>query len=151
MYIDGVTQAIILLSTLFLGIVLISYLLGIDKNKRFYTNYIIGSWTRHGISPNDNTAWFIQYNFNSNQTFSITADPYFEQQGNYKVVKEIENLLVVEAWNVSGTSAPEFQPYLFTIGVSPKNNTVVLDNKVFVKDTSQTKLPVFINKIETGI
>ncbi len=83
------------------GVVVLAYFLSrLRKNRRLFERYIQGQWIRKGTAS-DGTAWQIIYRFQGDQ-LQIKAEPKFEQQGRFRIISEVEQQLVIEAYDLKG-------------------------------------------------
>ena len=73
-----------------------------------------------------------------NKLLQISAGAVYTDEGDtlefdikhrYKVLKEVENLLILQTNNVQ--SEEDKQPYLMHIGVDQKANELSIDNRIF--------------------
>jgi len=116
------------MNILFFTVVFTYILTKLDKRSfKRHPDFINGSWTRTGRAQNGEP-WHITYVFDKYR-YSIKAVPHFEEQGSYKVLKEVENLLILQTNNVHGEE--DKQPYLINIGVDQKANELNIDNRIF--------------------
>jgi len=121
-------STLVLLNVLFFIVVLTYYLVGLDKrNFRRYTSFIVGTWKRAGKTP-EGMPWEISYTFDKN-TFRIQAEPSFNVQGKYKIVREIENLLILELYQITGDG--NTNPHKIGIGIDHKAKEITIDNRTF--------------------
>jgi len=113
---------------IFLLVVAAWYFVRIDKkNKIVNADFIRGSWERKGKSP-EGDAWSFVYRFDGN-SFSMKGQPAFLLSGNYKVIKEIENLMRLELYNLSGeTDSPH---KIMNVSVDKKSNRLNIDGRDF--------------------
>lgn len=115
---------------IFLLIVFAYYMVRIDKkNKIVNADFIHGTWQRKGKSP-EGEPWSFSYQFEKDK-FWMDGDPAYHLSGNYKIIKELENLLRVELFNLKGdVEAPR---QLISISVDKKSNKLNINGKDFLK------------------
>lgn len=115
---------------IFLLVILAYYLVRIDKkNKVVNADYILGTWERKGKSP-EGEPWSFSYQFDRNN-FAMTGDPTYNLSGNYKVTKELENLLRLELFNLQGdVEAPR---QMLNVSVDKKSNRLNINGKDFLR------------------
>lgn len=115
---------------LFLLVVFAYFMVRIDKkNKIVNAEFIRGTWERKGKSP-EGQAWFFQYKFDRDQ-FTMRGEPAFQLAGNYKVIKEIENLLRLELYNLQGES--DTPRKMLNISIDKKSNRLNIDGRDFLR------------------
>lgn len=125
---DVVFQTLLFSNALFLAVVLTYYLVTHEKRNRLqYDKYIRGTWQRAGKSE-IGEAWHINYTF-IDKEFIISAIPNYEIRGKYKIVKEIENLLILELFDVKGND--NFQNHQTSIGIDKRSNQIVIEGRVY--------------------
>jgi len=99
------------------------------KNKIVNAEYIRRTWERKGKSP-DGDAWSFQYRFDRD-SFQMHGEPTFHLAGNYKIIKEIENLLRLELYNLQGESdAPR---KMINVSIDKKSNRLNIDGRDFLR------------------
>lgn len=126
---DVVNNMLLWMTTLFFLIVMAYFLVRIDKrNKKIHAGYLVGKWQRMGKDPEGNE-WFINYAFTNAQQFEINAYPPLHTKGNYQIIKEVENLMVVQLFNISGDGNTD--PHRIQIAIDKKANKVTIDERVF--------------------
>lgn len=113
------------LISLFLVIVAAFYLTQMNKNVFHHEGYILGSWKRKGMSP-EGLLWTFEFHFDI-EDFQMKGDPDFAATGKYRIIKEIENLLVLELYSVTGDL--EHNSLLLEIAVNKKENKLTIDNR----------------------
>lgn len=114
------------LITLFLAVVAAYYFTSINKRGVVLNKgYILGSWRRKGLSP-EGLLWSFEFHFN-NSDFVMKGDPEFEAAGKYRIVKEIENLMVLELYQVTGDI--EYESMLLEIAIDKKTRKLTIDNR----------------------
>jgi len=114
------------LITLFLAVVAAYYFTSINKkNVILNKGYILGSWRRKGLSP-EGLLWSFEFHFEE-INFSMQGDPNFAATGKYRIVKEIENLLVLELYQVTGDL--EYDRMLLEIAIDKKTRKLTIDNR----------------------
>ncbi len=115
---------------IFLLVILAYYLVRIDKkNKIVNADYIRGSWERSGKSP-EGEAWTFRYQFDRDK-FIMKGNPAFNLSGNYKITKEIENLLRIELFNLQGDV--ESPRKMMSISIDKKSNRLNIDGRDFMR------------------
>lgn len=125
---EVVTYMLILMNILFIAIILAYFLSRIDKkSKRLHAAFIKGKWQRKG-KDHSGYDWHINYTF-TEQRFMIEAIPLMQQEGNYKIVSEMENLLMLELMNVTGDT--DKTTYYLQIAVDKKDNKIAIDGRTF--------------------
>lgn len=125
---DVVFQTLLFSNALFLAVVLTYYLVTHEKRNRLqYANYIKGTWQRAGKNELGE-AWHINYTF-IDKEFVISAVPHYEIRGKYKVVKEIENLLILELFDVIGDD--DFKNHQTSIGIDKRSNQIVIEGRTY--------------------
>jgi len=125
---DVVFQTLLFSNALFIAVVLTYYLVTHEKRNRLrYANFIKGIWQRAGKTENGD-AWHINYTF-FDKEFSISAVPVYEIRGKYKVVKEIENLLILELFDVIGDD--DFKNHQTSIGIDKRSNQIVIEGRIY--------------------
>ena len=55
--------------------------------------------------------------------------PHYEIRGKYKVVKEIENLLILELFDVIGDD--DFKNHQTSIGIDKRSNQIVIEGRTY--------------------
>jgi len=99
------------------------------KNKIVNADYIRGSWERSGKSP-EGEAWTFRYQFDRDK-FIMKGNPTFNLSGNYKITKEIENLLRIELFNLQGDV--ESPRKMMSISIDKKSNRLNIDGRDFMR------------------
>ena len=126
---DVVTYILIILNVLFFLIILTWILISIDKrNKHLHERYIVGSWLRKGHTP-EGEPWEIVYTFTDRNQFKVKAIPELNENGIYKIIKEVENLLVVELYKQIPEGGVERE--LLHIGIDPKANQMNINDRSY--------------------
>ncbi len=59
------------------------------------------------------------------------AYPSFHAKGSYKVIKEIENLIVLKVYNINGDGNTE--PHFLNIGVDKRRQQLTIHDRVYKK------------------
>lgn len=119
---------LISLNILFVLIVIAYFLISIDKkNKILNADFIHGKWIRQG-NDLSGKPWYIQYTFIDNE-FELEAEPRLEVKGKYKIVKETENLLLLELTVVQGEMINNARH--LSIGLDKRNKILTIDKKDF--------------------
>ncbi len=124
---DVVTYMLIMLNVMFFIIIFIYYILKIERRKVKYATFIKGTWRRQGTG-HDGSQWHISYTF-TDKTFEINAVPDLYITGKYKIIKEIEQLLIIQLFDVTGTT--EDLPKSLQIGVDHISNQLTIDHRVY--------------------
>lgn len=120
---------LIFLNVLFAITVFVAYLLSLDKKRLRHKDFIIGTWQRKGRSPSTGEPWYICYTFDTEGSFRIEADPPLHTQGRYRILREIENLLLVELYHMEGDKLVHFNH--LPIAVDKKAGIVRIDERVY--------------------
>ena len=110
---------------LFLFVVAIYYLSLVDKSKIFNNQFIIGNWERKGVSP-EGEEWNFQYRFYE-KNMEMSGTPDYEAQANYRVLKEDENLLIIELYNITGDWEGG-NPFI-QVAVDKKGDRLTIDHR----------------------
>lgn len=134
--VNTLTLVLLLMYSL-LAIVLIGYyFMSVDKSKRnSYVPLLQGKWVREGISDEDEP-WQISFTFQQNN-FEVDAMPQYHLKGKFRVVREIEQLLILHLYQLSGDDVlPDGNPYEvreLRIGVRPQYNQLIIDDRAYEK------------------
>ncbi len=114
------------LMLLFTFIVSVYYLTNINKkNKILYHDFILGTWERTGESP-DGNPWFFKYFIDKSQ-IEMKGNPEFYMKADYRILKEDENLIIMELRNIIGEDAPETGQ--LAIAIDKKNDMLTINGK----------------------
>lgn len=118
-------------------VIFIAFMIGFDRRRYVkHAQFIQGIWQRQGVSP-EGLAWTIQYHFGANQRFRIEADPPLHTVGDYLILKEIENLLIVELYHIEGDQLVHHNH--IPIAVDTKHNQVRIEDRVYKKYIAPAK------------
>lgn len=110
---------------LFLFVVAVFYLTSLNKKKVLYDAFLLGGWERKGQSP-DGSSWFMKYVFSKTQV-EITGKPDYFARGDYRIVKEDENLMILELANMIGD---EFEtPGQLAIAINRKKDVLTINGR----------------------
>lgn len=113
--------------------------LGRQKKNQYlqHKDFLLGTWQRKGISL-ANQPWQIEYTFSPAGTFEVNANPPLHLKGNYQVVSELENLLVVEFYNIEFTRGNHFyrHPQHLQLSVDKRDNQLTIDNRTYRRLTT---------------
>lgn len=120
---------LVFINLLFAITVFTAYLLSVDKKRLRHKEFIVGSWQRSGHSPSSGEAWHICYTFDKHGFFNITADPPLHTQGRYRILKEIENLVLVELYQMEGDKLVHANH--LPVAVDKKANIVRIDERIY--------------------
>ncbi len=102
-----------------------------------YKNFIQGTWLKKGVDS-AGTNWTFSYTFKDG-LFEMKGDPQFAVEGRYRIVKEVEKLLILELSQIHGESAHTVAPIMqVSIAIDNKNDKIVIDNRSYerVKDAA---------------
>lgn len=121
---------VILLNLFFAIILFIGFLLHIEKKQVLHDHFLYGKWLRRGVAP-DGNAWQISYLFSDSYAFEINAEPPLHLSGKYRIVKEIENLLLVELYDQQGDPSPH--PNFVQIAVDTQKQQIAIDNRSYTR------------------
>ncbi|MGB0931022.1 MAG: hypothetical protein ACPGVB_09620 [Chitinophagales bacterium] len=125
---ETVNWSLILMTIVFLLCVFAFFMVSIQKSgKILHNKFIRGTWKYSGTTPTGEP-WYYNYQFAEN-TFSIEAYPTFKAQGNYQIVKEIENLLILKAYNISGDG--DTGEHFLNIGVDTKRKQLTINDRIY--------------------
>lgn len=110
-------------------VIFIAYMIGFDR-KRYvkHAQFIQGIWQRKGISP-EGEPWQIEYQFTPDLQFSINANPPLHSNGKYRILKEIENLLIVELYHIEGDKLVHHNH--LPVAVDTKHQLVRIEDRVY--------------------
>ncbi len=126
---EPLTQLIIVMNVLFFVIVVAYYLVILDKrNRKKHTVFIQGTWQRKGKTE-EGEEWYINYTFKKGNKFEIEAVPEWKSRGVYKVLQEIENLLVLELHELLEEGQKKIER--ISIGVERKDERLVINNRIY--------------------
>lgn len=118
------------LGLIFVLVISAYYLVKIDKkNKILNANFIVGTWTRKGRSP-EGEPWSLKYII-SPTTIEMRAEPSFRTKGTYKIIKEIENLMRLDVSNVTGDE--NVPRKLIQLAVDKKADRLNIDGRDFLR------------------
>lgn len=110
-------------------VIFVAFMIGFDKRRYLkHAQFIQGTWLRKGISL-EGEAWQIQYQFDNNGRFAIHADPPLHTNGEYRILKEIENLIIVELYHIEGDKLVHHNH--LPIAVDAKRNIVRIDDRLY--------------------
>ena len=119
-------------------VIFIAFMIGFDRRRYLkHAQFIHGTWQHKGISP-EGEAWAIQYRFMPNLRFSIDANPPLQTSGDYRILKEIENLLIVELYHIEGDKLVHHNH--LPIAVDTKHQILRIDDRVYRRIQEQQKL-----------
>jgi len=93
----------------------------------FFKHYIRGEWQRTGINA-EGVFWSFRYVFEKND-FQIIGDPDYHVKGKYKILKEVENLLILHLFDIEGDQ--EAKDLVLSISVDKKRDQIAIENRVF--------------------
>ena len=93
--------------------------------------FIEGQWLRKGHDF-EGTTWQIMYVF-KNGVFSIQAHPEFKQTGQYKILHEVENAVMVEVSSLDGDG--NLNPQILELGIDKKNDHLVINGRSYKRMT----------------
>jgi len=126
LYLDTLYIFLIALIVLFLLIIGAYYLVQIDKrNKILNADFIQGTWERRGKRPTGEP-WHFRYQINQSH-IAMSGEPHFRAIANYRIVKEVENLLRLDLSNLK--SDTEFQRHSIQISVDKKADRLNIDGR----------------------
>ncbi len=95
-----------------------------------YKKFIQGKWEKHGVDS-AGTEWTFSYAFEDGK-FEMLGDPRFQVSGKYRIVKEVEKLVVLELSQISGESAHTIAPVMqVSISIDNKNDKISIDNRSY--------------------
>ncbi|MEZ4886514.1 MAG: hypothetical protein R3E32_17385 [Chitinophagales bacterium] len=94
-----------------------------------HSKFIRGTWRHEGTTPTGE-AWYFNYHFAEN-SYTIEAYPPFRAKGSYQVAKEIENLIVLKAYNISGDG--DVNDHFLNIGVDVKRQQLTINDRIYKK------------------
>ena len=101
-----------------------------------YKNFIQGTWLKKGVNQAGQN-WTFSYVFEDG-LFEMKGDPQFEVSGKYRIVKEVEKLVVLELSHITGESAHTIAPIMkVSIAIDNKNDRIQIDNRSY----ERTKMP----------
>jgi hypothetical protein len=98
-----------------------------DKVSTLNRKFILGRWQLKGKNESGEE-WQFEYSFTPTQ-FTMLGDPHYEAQGEYKVVKEIEGLLILQLTNTTGDIEPD--KMFLHIGVQRKLQILLIDGREY--------------------
>ena len=129
---DVLSYMLIMMNLLFLFVVAAWYFNSTPKKTILLGNALKGTWQLKGKTP-QGEPWYINHTFTGN-TFSIKAQPTFSVNGNYRIVKEIEHLLILELFNITGDG--DTQNRQMQIAIDPAADKIVIEDRTYgrVKD-----------------
>ena len=126
---EPLTQLIIVMYVLFFAIVLAYYLVILNKkNRKKHAKFIQGTWQRKGKNE-EGEEWSIDYTFTAGSKFEINAIPEWKAKGIYKVLQEVENLLIVELHEFLGEGQKKVER--INIGVDRKDQKLVINERIY--------------------
>lgn len=126
---DSVDYLLILMSVLFFASVTAYLLVSINKKTpKLNRRFILGKWQREGRTT-EGEAWQISYTFLDKKRFAIAANPTFNLSGNYQVIKEIENLLVIQLHNLTGDG--DTQNQVIQVAIDKKSKQLMIDSRIY--------------------
>ena len=129
---QNVNWSLILMTIVFLLSVFAFFMVSIKKSgKILHHKFIRGTWRHEGTTPTGE-AWYFNYHF-AEKTNKIEAYPPFSAQGKYEIVKEIENLVVLKAFNISGDG--NTNDHFLNIGVEPKRQQLMINDRIYKRVT----------------
>ena len=102
------------------------------KNVILHHKKILGWWIREGVSTTGEAWWFKVY-FGEND-FEMHGNPSFLQKGNYKIRKEIENLLILDLLKLEGDG--DLEKKSLQISLDRKAGTLYIDSREYVKSSA---------------
>ncbi len=110
------------------------YLLPVLSRKQilFFKHYIQGTWQRKGVDE-EGRAWSFTYRFKKDQ-FEMVGDPSFYAKGNYRILKEVESLLVIEMINVQHRNEGVFEDkpnFVLEVGADKKKHQITIANRTY--------------------
>lgn len=131
---DYVLYTLIAFNIIFFLSVSAYYLNRMKKgNKVLHDKFIVGQWQRKGTDEAGNS-WYIRYSFGPQNDFSIDAQPSLQVKGKYKLIKEIENLLMLQLYQLEGDT--EGVSGRLGVGIDKRANQIIIDNRTFERLTS---------------
>ncbi len=114
-------------------VIFIAFMIGFDRRRYVkHAQFIQGTWQRKGFSL-VGEPWEICYQFNPNGSFLIEADPPLHTTGNYRILKEVENLLLVELYHIEGDKLAHHNH--LPIAVDTKRHIVRIDDRVYKRQS----------------
>ena len=126
---DSVEQSLMILTFFVFMTVGIIYLINRKHETPIkYANFIKGVWERKGTTE-QGEAWYIRYLF-ENDTFEVFAEPHLHIKGSYKIASELENLLILDLYNIEQNG--KFIPFAqMPIAINHRQHQLTIENKVF--------------------
>ncbi|QQS29232.1 MAG: hypothetical protein IPM47_20770 [Sphingobacteriales bacterium] len=134
---DAAFYTLISMYVLFTIVVLAYYLMGPGKEKQFllHQQFLKGNWQYKGVGSN-REPWHINYLF-SETDFEIHAQPPLPIKGKYKVVKELENLLLIEFYDIKSESFTYQHPQHLEVSIDRKDNQITIDGRTYSRIAPQ--------------
>ena len=127
---EVVNNMLLWMTILFLLIVMAYFLVRIDKrNPKLHRKFIQGKWQRTGKDPEGN-AWYINYTFTGYE-FEINAYPTMQTKGKYRIIGEVENLVTLELYDISGDG--NTQRHRIQIAVDKIGNKIAIDERIYTR------------------
>jgi len=120
---------LICLNLLFLFWVLVYYFNTVNKNISLLKGDLEGTWERRGQDA-DGKDWWFSYHFKKG-TFNMSGEPTFSCQGKYRILKEVEQQVIVELKKTAGD--PLFEGNHLRIGVDRKGKRLNINGRDFSK------------------
>lgn len=138
---NSVFYTLLFMYLLFAVVFISYYLLGPGKkvNYQQHEGFILGTWQRKGVSTT-NEPWYINYTF-TNTGFEISAQPALHIKGSYRIVSEIENLMLVEFYNIHpslNTNQYYRHPQHLQVSVDKHDDLLTIDNRTYKRLSKQT-------------
>jgi len=132
----AVFYTLMFMSILFAVVVLSYYLLGPGKEQPFqlHQQFLKGIWKYNGVGS-DREPWYILYTF-SDTDFEINAQPPLPIKGKYKVVKELENLLLLEFYDLKSESTTYQHPQHLEVSIDRRDNQITIDGRTYSRASS---------------
>lgn len=125
-----VNWSLILMTIIFLLSVFTFFMVSIKKSgKILHDKFIRGTW-QHAGKTIEGQSWYFNYHF-AEKEYNIEASPSFHAKGNYKIIKEIENLIVLKVYNIDGDG--NTQPHFLNIGVDKRRQQLTIQDRVYKK------------------
>ncbi len=91
-------------------------------------------WKYNGVGS-DREPWYILYTF-SDTDFEINAQPPLPIKGKYKVVKELENLLLLEFYDLKSESTTYQHPQHLEVSIDRRDNQITIDGRTYSRASS---------------
>lgn len=119
--------------TFLFAIIVATYFLGTVNKKDVVLKkkFMYGHWQREGTSPSTNELWKFDYIINESSLEMRGKNPYFKAKGNYKILKEDENLITLLVDEMQGEGEGDLSARSMSVAVDKQKQKIYIDGRLF--------------------